>query len=253
MTKDAVLTPDQSEKNARGCALIADDDEFFRVAARGILRDYNGFTEVIESATFAEAVAQRGRYPSVEIGLFDLNMPGMNNWADLKSFRADFPDTQLVVVSASRQSADILEALSIGASGFIHKGSGVTELSRAIGMICEGHVYVPPFLPHQPVRLQTFHGLEQPRDAGTGHTDVAMGNGSPQAPKTLGKLHFTQRQREITRLLIRGYSNKQMARELGLSEGTIKFHLAAVLRLLGVTSRLEAATRVMKLFNDTDD
>lgn len=243
----------QCPTNSRGCALVSDDDEFFRVAARGVLQDRNGFAEVLESATFAEAVVQRGRVAMAEIGLFDLNMPGMDNWADLKSFRVDFPDTRLVVVSASRRSEDILEALSIGASGFIHKGSGVSELCRAIRMICEGHVYVPGFLPDQPVELQNLYGLNQNRDDKQVNSGISGQNGFSSAPDAFERLGCTQRQREVIELLIQGHSNKHMARELGLSEGTIKFHLSAVLRLLGATSRLEAATRAMKLFNGGDD
>jgi len=240
---------DQIRERSRGRAIISDDDEFFRVAIQAVLRDRLGFSEVIVTASFDEAVDRLATAGAVEIGLFDLNMVGMENWQDLSALRVKFPDMRLLVVSASRHREDILRALGIGAHGFVNKGQGISELSRAIELICAGQVYVPPFLPENPAGNPPacFAAAETVSDA-----DPVIHADPPStvrdlAPQRKGKpLQCTPRQREVIELLIAGHSNKSMARLLSLSEGTIKFHMSAVLRLLGVNSRVEAATRAMK-------
>lgn len=227
-------------------AIISDDDEFFRVALRSVLTERNGFSDVIETSSFEEAVDRLGRAGAVDVGLFDLNMVGMENWQDLSALRAEFPDMLLIVVTASRQRADILNALKIGAHGFINKGLGACELSRAVELICGGQVYVPPFLP------ESVFGAPQ-SDYEMGAHDPYQGPPGTDDEDTLTRtdtarlLQCSPRQQEVIDLLIAGQSNKGMARALNLSEGTIKFHMSAVLRLLGANSRVEAATRAMKL------
>lgn len=243
---------DQLQHQRRGRALLSDDDEFFRVALHSVLRERNGFAEVIETSSFDDALDHLGSVGPVEIGLFDLNMVGMENWLDLSAVRAEFPAMRLVVVSASRKRDDILKALEIGAHGFIHKGLGVCELSRAIELICEGQVYVPPFLPDNAAATTLAALMEGPDwiDPTDGRNDDEPANAIaiPLAPaRTMRPLRCSPRQREVIDLLIAGQSNKGMARSLNLSEGTIKFHMSAVMRLLNAKSRVEAATRAMKL------
>ncbi|MFN4130066.1 MAG: LuxR C-terminal-related transcriptional regulator [Paracoccaceae bacterium] len=231
---------DQTREHYRGKAIISDDDEFFRVALSTVLSDRNGFADVIVTSSLQEATDRLGTAGTVEIGLFDLNMLGMDNWHDLSALRDKFPDMRLVVVSASRLREDILMALEIGAHGFIHKGLGICELSRAIDLICDGQVYVPPFLPQ--------HCSVAPDDdvLSADFADPPSPNEAQTASGNAGSLRCSPRQREVIDLLIAGHSNKSMARVLNLSEGTIKFHMSAVMRLLGVNGRVEAATRAMK-------
>ncbi len=242
---------DQFHENRRGKAIISDDDEFFRIAIRSVLRERNGFSEVIETASFDEAVDRLGEAGPVDIGLFDLNMLGMENWLDLSAVRGEFPGMLMVVVSASRAREDVLRALEVGAHGFIHKGLGICELSRAIDLICQGQVYVPPFLPdnavgNPPVCLATGAPLAESDPAQARPKVFDPSGDTPKASDRPNKLHCSPRQREVIELLIAGQSNKGMARILNLSEGTIKFHMSAVMRLLGVNSRVEAATRAMR-------
>lgn len=242
---------DQHRQSRRARALISDDDEFFRVAICSVLRERNGFRDVIETSSFDAAVDRLGTVGPVDIGLFDLNMVGMKNWLDLSALRAEYPEMRLVVVSASRRREDILKALEIGAHGFIHKGLGVCELSRAIEIICEGQVYVPPFLPdgampHDLSEAAACSGIVGADCHSTPGEVVSVDAILGPTPDRIRTLHCSPRQREIIDLLIAGQSNKGMARALNLSEGTIKFHMSAVMRLLGAQSRVEAATRAMK-------
>lgn len=240
---------ERSVQLPRNRALVSDDDEFFRVAIRSVLKERNRFSDVIETSSFDEAVDVLGSVGPVEIGLFDLNMVGMRNWLDLSAARAEFPAMRLVVVSASRKREDILKALQIGAHGYIHKGLGVGELSRALELICEGQVYVPPFLPDIGTTdaEDDWSTCLDDIDSGLSHDVIANIDAVTITTATRTRsLQCSPRQRQIIDLLIAGQSNKGMARTLNLSEGTIKFHMSAVMRLLGANSRVEAATRAMK-------
>ncbi len=209
-------------------ALISDDDEFFRMALSSVLSERLGFSEVIGTQTFDGAVDELSNRNDVEIALFDLNMPGMNNWQNLRTVRECFPGVRMVVVSGSQERSDILMALSVGLHGYISKGLGVSELSRALQTICEGTVYLPSFLPDLPIRAD-----ELPLTA-----DKEPSN----RPDTGVLTDLTRRQREVLEMVVNGKSNKAMARILDVSEGTVKFHLSAVFRVLRASNRVEAAT-----------
>jgi DNA-binding NarL/FixJ family response regulator len=101
----------------RKTALISDDDEFFRVALSSVLSARLGFSKIIQTKSFDGAVAELSGSDDVELALFDLNMPGMNNWQNLRTVRECFPAVRVAVVSASQERNDILMALSIGLQG----------------------------------------------------------------------------------------------------------------------------------------
>lgn len=211
-------------------SLVADDDEFFRIALRTILNKL-GFSEVIETASLDEAVERLSETSDVSLAIFDLAMPGMESAASLRAVRECFPGTQVAVVSASRRRADILLALEAGAHGYVPKGLGVAELSRALQAITEGVIFVPPSL----AELGAFE--EEP------NLPLASAYSSqPRSDKSL-----TTRQRQVLDLLVEGKSNKEIARALKLGEGTVKVHVAALFRTLGVTSRAAAAAAGLRL------
>lgn len=216
-----------------GAALIADDDEFFRMALGAILRDRLTFVTVLESESFDEGVELLSSRPDVVLALFDLAMPGMASPAGLKAVRECFPNIRIAVVSASQSRRDILMALEAGVHGYVPKGLGVADLAKAIGIICEGNVYVPASL----TRID-------PDEGDDGASSIAAAYRARDTLETLSR-----RQNEVLRLLVEGKSNKEMARALGLSPGTVKFHLAALFRHLGVVNRVEAAAAGARLLS----
>lgn len=223
------------EKHVRlhGTALIADDDEFFRVALSSVLTERLNFSEVIETETFDSAIETLSNRTDIALALFDLNMRGMRNWENLRTVRECYPALRVAVVSGSQGRHDILMALSIGLHGFVSKGLGVSELVHALDLICTGVVYLPPFLPDLPIDdLPIVPPAERV---------------PPQLPQALSINELTPRQTEVLDMLVKGKSNKAMARELNLSEGTIKFHLSAVFRVLKARNRVEAATSGTRL------
>jgi DNA-binding NarL/FixJ family response regulator len=211
-------------QDASRIAITADDDEFFRAGLRAILSRQLGFSEVIETSSFDEALEQLAARNGVSLALFDLQMPGMDSPGSLRTVREFFPDTIVAMVSSSRSRVDILMALEAGAHGYISKGLSMTEMAGALGQILEGYVYVPSFLSEIPSDPESPFLLRERMERRIG--DVSL---------------LTPRQRQVLDLLIRGKSNKEIARALDLSDGTIKVHMAALFKNLGVNSRSAAA------------
>jgi DNA-binding NarL/FixJ family response regulator len=205
--------------------LVADDDEFFRMALSAILRQKLGGAEIIEAGSLDEAIELLAETSHVALALFDLAMPGMASAASLRAVRENFPSTRVAVVSASTRRSDVLLALEAGAHGYVPKSLGAAELAQALQTIRAGTIYVPRL-------LADIGGLEgEPL-----HKFVR-----PEAPSTASPLGVTKRQQDVLELIVRGLSNKEIARELSLGEGTVKVHVAALFRVLGVTSRSAAA------------
>src|SRR5580700_9149023 len=119
-------------------ALVADDDPFFRMALRAILTSRLDCSEVIEAASFDEAVERLAERANVTIALFDLAMPGMSSPANLKVIRETFPRTLVVMVSASSARQDIIQTLQAGAHGYVPKDLGVAATTAALQSILQG-------------------------------------------------------------------------------------------------------------------
>ena len=212
-------------------ALVADDDEFFRVALSTILTKQLGFTKVVETASLDEALERLAEPSQISVALFDLAMPGVQSPANLRAVRECFPSTIVAVVSGSSRRRDILLALEAGVHGYIPKSLGITELANALRMILGGAIYVPSSL----AELPTDHD----QSVEPGSEPIGSGRGGP--------LPLTPRQRDVLQLLVQGKSNKEIARALKLGEGTVKVHMAALFRTLDVSTRSAAAVAGAKL------
>lgn len=233
MAQSKLPKPSQARgHNSEGeVVLVADDDEFFRMALRTILTRTLAGVEVIETSSLDEAVERLSDTSDVALALFDLAMPGMESAASLRAVRECFPDTRVAVVSASRRRSDILLALEAGAHGYIPKGIGVLEVAAAIRTVRSGTIYVPAFI----ADLRGTEGEPMRPLVGT-----AANPPSPEGSLTL-------RQQQVLEQMIQGKSNKEIARALSLGEGTVKVHVAAIFRSFAVTSRtaaVAAATRM---------
>ena len=213
-------------------ALVVDDDAFFRMTLGTILTTKLGYSKVIEAASFDEAHERLSENANVSIALFDLSMPGGRTLADLRVIRENFPI--VVVVSASNARSEVLKALEASVHGYVPKGLGIAALTAALKAVFEGNVFVPPLL------LDISSIAEKP--------SLASAETSAAAPAaTLNAL--TPRQRDVLSPMMQGKSNKEIARALNLGEGTVKIHVAALFRNLGVKSRVAAAVAGARLLS----
>lgn len=206
-------------------AVIADDDPFFRIALASILTEHLGMSEVYPVGSLDEALEALAEKPDVRVALFDLAMPGMERPASLSAVRECFPEVLTVVVSGSTEREDVFAALRAGVHGFVPKGSSVESLIQSLQMVFDGFVYVPAFVTR----------VLEP-DSPRSKMPTVLRETANDATASL-----TPRQRQVLDLIVAGQSNKEIARSLTLGEGTVKIHVAALLKALGVSNRSAAA------------
>jgi len=198
--------------------LLADDHALFREGFSLLLRQLDPDVQVIETGCFEAALACTISRPDIDIALLDLNMPGMNGAEGIARFREQDGDLPVVVISASEDVADIKHLLDAGAAGYIPKSSPSQVMLAALRLVLSGGVYVPVNV------LQDLDLLDEPA-----HKSKRAGS------------QMTDRQLQVLRLIVQGKPNKLIARELQLSEGTVKIHLASIYRALDASNRTEAA------------
>ncbi|PWC56405.1 response regulator transcription factor [Azospirillum sp. TSO22-1] len=206
--------------------LIGDDHVLFREGLRRLLEQLKEGSVFVEASNFDEMLEICGGGETFDLILTDLRMPGWPGFSGIEALREKQPQGKVVVVSASEAHHDVRDALEHGAAGYIPKSSSVKIMLSALDLIFSGGVYVPPTVLREGTAA----------DAG----GEARAGAMPPADPALEQL-LTQRQREVLERLREGKSNKQIAHELGLSEGTVKIHMTAIFKSLGVRNRTQAA------------
>lgn len=218
--------------HSRRVALIVADDDFFRLALRAILQDRLGFACVIEAANLNEAMVPLSMTAGITLALMDFGPTSLHDVAGLKTICRQLPRTRIVALSTCFQKRDIYAGLDAGIQGYVPKTIGCDAVTRALKLVLEGIVYVP-----SSVVAQSFSEELEAHDAET-RSDL------------LGS-SLTKRQREVLELLVQGYSNKVIAKALGLSQGTIKIHVAALFRAFQVNARAALAVAGARLLAST--
>jgi DNA-binding NarL/FixJ family response regulator len=196
---------------------------------RFLLRSLDAGLEMDEASNAAQAlelVATR----SYDLVLLDLKMPGLNGMDALAALRAAVPGTPLVVLSAEDDPAVVRAAIEGGAMGFIPKSSTPEVLIQALRLVLAQGVYLPPAVLE---RVKTSPA-RAPSSAPIGPSDAMLPG-------------LTPRQMDVLRCVIRGKPNKVIARELEVSEATVKAHLSAVFLALSAHNRTEAVFAAAKL------
>lgn len=209
--------------------LLADDHDLFRAGLSMVLSELGADTLLIQAASLTDAIQCAQTQADLDLALLDLNMPGMNGTAGLQQFRTKFPEVPVVIVSGSDDLMDVQQVLSAGAAGFIHKSTSPSIMLSALRLVLAGGIYVPPHaMRHAPGKAALSAGT-------AGHHVKGW------------ESRLTARQMEVLRLLALGKPNKVIARELDLSEGTVKIHLSAIFRVLDVNNRTEAVLAAQQL------
>ena len=196
--------------------LVVDDHVLIREALRGLFRELKPDALVFEAADAAQAMEQLAAQPDIALILLDLSLPDRDGLGLLAELRARHPAISVVVLSGFADRANVMRALDQGALGFIPKSAGREVMMSALSLVFSGGVYIPPEI----------------LDAGT------PAAAKPPAPPV--DLGLTDRQVDVLALMMQGKSNKAICRRLDLAEATVKNHVTAILKVLGVSNRTEA-------------
>jgi len=202
--------------------LLVDDHALFRAGLVHVLRQLDSDAQIIEAGNCAQALAAAATNTDLSLVLLDLHMPDGNGLVTLDTLKERYPGLVMVVLSASESRQDMQNAIKKGALGFIPKSETPEVMLSALRLVIAGGVYVPPQL------IDRKPDQQNPQD------DKASPN-------------LTPRQLQVLALAIDGKPYKIIARELGLAEPTVKTHLIAAFRALGVSNRMQAARKVQEL------
>lgn len=199
--------------------LIVDDHSMVRAGLAALLQQPPFDAEVLLAKDAQEGIAVVKANPELNLVLLDIILPDIDGVAAIREFGRLRPDLPVVLLAASEDPADVRRGLAAGAMGYVTKSSSPDTLVSAIRFVLSGQIYVPPIMLR-------------------GDINVSNHRTPTRSPTPL-----TERQIDVLRLLDRGLSNKEIGRELGVSERTIKAHMTAIFKTLGVNGRAEAIER----------
>lgn len=204
--------------------IVADDHPLFREALQQALAPMMPGVCFTEAESFESLQAAVGEHEDTDLVLLDLDMPGAHGFSVLAWLRTHHPALPVVVVSATSDAGVMRRAVDFGASGFIPKSSPVEIISEAIAAVLEGEVWLP-------------------------EAALALDDSTPSEDEELARrvATLTPQQFRVLDMLAEGLLNKQIAAELEVSEATVKAHVTAIFRKLGVRSRTQAAVAARRL------
>ena len=197
--------------------LVCDDHPVVRSGLRGMINSQPDLEVVAEAAEGSEALSLTDRFKP-DVVLMDLRMPGMDGVTATAGIKARHPDTNVLILTTYDTDADILRALEKGATGFLLKDEREDRIFDAI------------------------------REAARGRSALAPGVASRLVERLRGDAdaHVSDREIEILMLVAQGQSNREIARELHISDSTVKAHMLHIFDKLGVTDRTAAVTTAVR-------
>lgn len=200
--------------------MVADDHPLFREAIAAVIAAGLPDSRLLEADSLAQAMREAQRHEaSLDLLLLDLGLPDAAGLDGLARLREVLPSLPVAILSAEQDRRTVLEAIDLGAVGYIPKSTSRDDMLAALERILEGHLYLPPQVMRRPPPTR---------------------QDSPPAPLDDRLTRLTEKQLEVLEALGHGASNKGIARKLGIAETTVKTHVSAILRRLGVTSRIQA-------------
>jgi DNA-binding NarL/FixJ family response regulator len=190
--------------------LVVDDHPVVRQGLRTFLDVQDDLT-VVGEAPDGDAAVAAAEALRPDVVLLDLKMPGADGVAALRGLRESGNPARVLVITSFTEPAAVLPAVRAGAAGYVYKDVDPPALAAAIRAVHAGHVLL--------------------------HPDVARLLAAGEAPSA----HLTPRERDVLAGIARGRANREIARDLGLAEKTVKTHVSAILTKLGVQDRTQAA------------
>jgi len=207
--------------------IIADDHPLFREALGLALSKRFGEVQLHEAGSMEELQLVSAQHTDADLVLLDLHMPGVQGFSALIYLRAHHPELPVCVISANHSPTVVDRAMAHGAAAFIHKSAPVDEIHAALSTVLEGGLWQP----HEPTAEPKAEEM-----------DVAS---------RISEL--TPQQFRVLMMLTDGLLNKQIAHEIGISEATVKAHLTAIFRKLGVSNRTQAGLLISRLDVDSSE
>ncbi|KXU88782.1 LuxR family transcriptional regulator [Paraburkholderia monticola] len=237
--------------------LVADDHELIRQGVKGMLRGFDPDAQFDEADSWETLASAARPDANHDLAIVDLHMPGMSGARSLETLLKANPALPVVVLSAEESPDEMRAVLAAGALGFVPKRQPASVMLKAIELVLSGGAYVP-------MEALSLLGTRETQAAGCAGADAegsagvsaqagrAAGPGSASQTEPLTLVpslqphqqhlleNLSPRQQDIMRLVHRGWTNKMIARELGVAEGTVKVHLSVIFRALGVHNRSTA-------------
>ena len=200
-----------------------------REALRGIIKELKSDTLVVEATDGPQAMQLLCQEADIGLVIVDLDQPDRNGLSALRELRDRYPEVPVVAISSAQDRDSILEALALGARGFLLKSGERRIMLMALKLVLAGGTYIPP-----EVLARERSGVEprSTRDAPPTPTFNAAGLG------------LTGRQFDVLAAMMQGKRNKAICRDLNLAQPTVKNHVTAILRQLGVSNRVEAVLAI---------
>lgn len=213
--------------------LVVDDHVLIREALRGVLKEVKAEATVLEASSCSEAMQLIAGHPNLDLILLDLNLPDRDGFSVLTELGQRYPALSVVVLSAQQDRSSVVRALDLGAVGFIPKSGQREVMVSALQLVFAGGIYIPP----------EILARDQPSAQQSDQKQRAA-NRPSVSPASVG---LTDRQVDVLSLMMQGKSNKAICRVLNLAEPTVKNHVTAILKALGVSNRTEAVIAVGEL------
>lgn len=214
--------------------LVVEDHALVREGLVRLLGQIEEGATVLESEDFESALTVLDNEGEFDLVLLDLALPGIDGFAGLDILRRRYPAMPVAVVSAFDDTPTITRVLNLGASGFIPKAFSGEALLSAVREILAGNIFRP-----------------------SGQQGSRLDDATPVPPSKISvkpeEIGITDRQAQVLALMVRGLSNRDIADQLALSEGTVKIHATAVFKALGVNSRTQALVAVARYGIDFAD
>ena len=208
--------------------LIVDDHAIVREGLRALL-DHSDSLEIVgEAADGTEALELAGRLRP-DVVLMDLKVPGLPAADAIRAIRAQYPATQVLVLTSYAEDMQVEAVLRSGALGYVLKNIVAADLVRAIATVARGEAWL-----HAEAQRSLVNRMRRPADL---------------SPLAL----LTMRERSILRLLAKGMSNREIGGVLHLTEGTVKGYVSKVLAKLKLDDRTQAALLAVRLGADRED
>lgn len=199
-----------------GAVVIADAHPLERLALAGILKDVFSCESITCVGEWKEL--EQSLSAATSLAVLDLDLPGTGSPEHLRHLHIRYPHLKIVVVSESWNMSSVMSGLSAGIYGFVPKTLSRPELLAAFRLVADGQVFVPRQICELAAHLNAseLHGIQK------------------------RTFHLSERQMQVLRLACEGLSNKQIGRNLHISESTVKVHMSAAFKALSVNNRAEA-------------